>query len=73
MQKKLQIVMFAKYTTGAVELFPCLCATAAAHTIFEEGLFLAPFGARGNIMPTSEKITRFKCFSPLKKNLFTKL
>ena len=44
----MQIVMFAKYTTGAVEFFPCLCATAGAHTIFEEGLFRAPFGARGN-------------------------
>ena len=29
--------MFLKYTTGAVELFPCVCATAAAHTVFDDG------------------------------------
>ena len=35
--------MFLKYTTGAVDLFPSAWAAAAAHTVFDDGLFRTLF------------------------------
>ena len=43
-------MIFLKYITGAVDLFPWLCAAAAAHTVFDDGLFWKVFFPRGNIV-----------------------
>ena len=41
--------MFIKYTTGGMDLLPWICATAAAHTVFDECVFRRTFPPASNI------------------------
>ena len=49
--------MFLKYTTGAVEFVAWVCATAAAHTVFDDGLLRNLFLPRGNTFMFGHEIT----------------